>query len=434
MGKGDSGSSSTTVKQELSPEQRKIMQGTMDHYMPGGQFGARPEFDPSQHKWMGEQRTAAFNPDQERAFQETRDTAFAHRPDMDWSADQIRSSATPTGQKQALGAGWSTDPDGSARFRDWNDATAADYMNPYQENVISAGTDEMQRLYEIEQKRVNDAATKAGSFGGSRHGVQAAETAEGYNRQLRGYLADTLSTGYESGRNQYNLDRNEGQEALSWNKGVDDDNSTRSLTAGKAMGDLAEKGQMLDAQGINALGSIGAQQQGREQQVLDTSYDELMNKYLWNAQLGQMLSGFTPAPTQTQNQSSSSGGSIWGSMGSAALQAAIPALMGLSDEDAKTDIEEADPEDALESIRKLAKAGLYTYRYTDEARERAGSDLAPEGQRTGFMAQDLDEATGKEGPSVAGFKGVDVMEQLGRLTHAVAALDKKVAGGEKRAA
>lgn len=428
MGKG-SQSSTTTVKQELSPEQRQIMQSTMDRYMPGGKFGDKPQFNPSEHRWMGEQRNAAFTPDQQAAFEATRRTAFEHRPAMEWSARAAVNSAGPTGQKMGLGRGWSTGANGTANFRDWNSGTASDYMNPYKQNVVDTGLEEFRRAHDVQQLDVNDAAMKAGAFGGSRHGVQAAETTEGFGRQMRGFMADTLDKGYQQARGEYDSDRAFGQDAVGWNKKVDDDNMARLSSASDRVAGLAKQNQELNGQAINAIGSVGDAVQDRDQRILDSSYDELMNKYLWSAQLGQMLSGFTPPPTTTQTQRTSGGGSIWGSIGSAALGGLTKMLpMMMSDENAKENVEEVDPEEALKSLRKLANKGMYAFDYNDDAKSKG----APEGRRTGFMAQDYAEATGKENPEINGYQHVDVMEALGRLTHAVVALDRKVVG--KRAA
>jgi hypothetical protein len=124
-----------------------------------------------------------------------------------------------------------------------------------------------------------------------------------------------------------------------------------------------------------------------------------------------------PPPSSTTNTKTKSGGSIWGTVGSAAAQMAASMM---SDERAKKGVEDADPEDALAQIRKLIPK---SFEYTPLA-QGVG---APGGRRTGFMAQDLEKATGKTAPTgPGGFKGVDVHEHIGRLTQAVQALDAQI--------
>lgn len=50
-------------------------------------------------------------------------------------------------------------------------AAAAQFMNPYQQNVIDANNAQWQRVNAQTVNRVNDLATRANAFGGSRHGV-----------------------------------------------------------------------------------------------------------------------------------------------------------------------------------------------------------------------------------------------------------------------
>lgn len=427
MSKGESKSSTTTVKSEQSPEQRKILQAEMGHYMPDGEFVDKPTYNPAEHNWMGENRVAGFNQDNANAFEATRQTAFEHRPVLEQASHMAMDAAGPTGQYEGLGKGWSTDENGVANYAAYDPNSVNEFMNPYTNEVIDNSINDLKRANDIALRSNNDAATEAGAFGGSRHGVVDSLTNADYLRKVSDMTSNLRYSGYNTAQaaslDQYNRGRDEGQQAMDRNKQVQDDNMKRLSDASDRIAKLSQQNQDMTAGGINALQSIGDIQRQRDQDVRDTSYDELMSSFMWPAQLGQMLSGFTPAPTQTQTQTQSGGGgSIWGTVGSAAAQAAMTAM--LSDETAKENIEEADPDVALNEIRKLAKRGLSTFEYTDEAQEELG---APAGRRTGFMAQDLEEATGKEAPEFeGGFKGVDIAEHIGRLTHAVAAIDKKL--------
>lgn len=424
MGKG---SQTTTVKNEQSPQQKAIMQAELNHYMPGGKFTDKPTFTNQQITDAGQNRVAGFNQDQLDAFQKTRDTAFQFEGDLNDSEQMARDAAGPTGQKEALGSGWSTDANGNAVYRDFDPTNdVQSYMNPYTDDVINTSINDLKRANDIALQSNADAAVEAGAFGGSRHGVVDSLTNADYLRQVADTTSNLRYNGYNTAMTnalgQYNRGRDEGQEALTRNNQIDADNMKRLSDAADQIAKISQQRQDMTSKGIDALNNVGNIQQQHDQTVLDTGYDELMNQYLWPAQLGQMLSGFTPTASQTQT--SNSGGSIWGSVGSAALGTGLQAaLMAMSDERAKENIEEADPDDSLAEIRKLAKNGLYTYDYTDDAKAHG----APDGRRTGFMAQDLEDATGEEAPEVAGgYKGYDISEMVGRLTHAVAALDKKV--------
>lgn len=71
-------------------------------------------------------------------------------------------------------------------------------MNPYQANVIDAMRREGAVTDQRSMNAVNDAATKAGAFGGSRHGV-ATGVALGENaRNLNSNIAGLLDTGFNN--------------------------------------------------------------------------------------------------------------------------------------------------------------------------------------------------------------------------------------------
>ena len=62
----------------------------------------------------------------------------------------------------------------------------AEYMSPYQQQVIDAQMQEFDRQAAINRQGIQDAAVQAGAFGGGRHGIQLAEYAKGsdMNRSL----------------------------------------------------------------------------------------------------------------------------------------------------------------------------------------------------------------------------------------------------------
>lgn len=73
----------------------------------------------------------------------------------------------------------------------------AAFMNPYQKNVI----DEVQKNFGLLNDRtmmgVNDAATRAGAFGGSRHGVATGTALAENARTASGQVAGLLNSGFD---------------------------------------------------------------------------------------------------------------------------------------------------------------------------------------------------------------------------------------------
>jgi hypothetical protein len=429
MAKGQQ-SGTSTVTQQLSTEQRDIMSSMLDTYRPTGTDGSktwasRPDFNPSDPDTLqkGLDRVAPFSQDTADAFDQTRSRAFAHDAPMDAAYGATAASMAPTGQKMGLGQGWSTDASGNANFQSWNTDTARQYMSPYQDTVIGSGMQELARAESLKQNDVNDAAIKAGAFGGSRHGVQAAETTRGFADMGQKFLADTLDRGYQTALGQYNKNFDQGMSGLNYNKGIDDTNATRLQTGGAQLGSLAKVGSDLNAQSINALGNIGGQQQQQTQNVLDAAYNDQMQEFLFPAQLGQMISGFTAGPS-TSTTNSAGGGSIWGSVLGAAGNAALPGIMStiFSDERLKKDVKPQKGDDSLDTIREIAK-GLKSYNYTEEGQSMG----APDGRHVSYMAQEREKVTGEPGPRhESGYMLQNSPSDIGHLMGAVSALADKV--------
>lgn len=70
------------------------------------------------------------------------------------------------------------------------------YMDPYRQSVIDTTMSDLDRSRQQAQMGNDDAAIRAGAFGGSRHGVLGAQTNSEYDRNTAGILAGLNSQGY----------------------------------------------------------------------------------------------------------------------------------------------------------------------------------------------------------------------------------------------
>lgn len=110
------------------------------------------------------------------------------------------------------------------------------YMNPFQKNVIDASI--AQNGYARAQQGVADnaAATAAHAFGGSRQGVQAAETTGQYDRNNQQNLAALNSANFGQAQNAAGNDINARNTASQFNAGAGNSanqfNSSQGLNAG----------------------------------------------------------------------------------------------------------------------------------------------------------------------------------------------------------
>ncbi len=416
---------STTTKYELSPEQRQIMSSAMSQYMPGGQLPtSAPDFNYNSSPGLqqtGQNYVAPFSDPTKQAFAATEANFGAQRGTMDAAKGLTFSASGPAGQFQGGPDGWSTDSSGKANYHDFATGVAK-YQNPHPQSVINPGLGFLDPARQRANLDTESNAIGKGSFGGTREAVRKSLNDSSFGAQAGKMISDNLNEGYKGAVSQYNTGFGQGQEALKYNTGVATGDRDARLASGTAMGKLAMDNQQLVGNDINALANVGGAIEGKDQAMRDAARADQMQDQTYGLNVGQALAGFSAPPSSTATQNVSSG-SIWGS----ALGSGLSALAAFSDKRAKKNIEDANPDDALAEIRKLVPK---KYDYTADAK----SVGAPGGRRTGFMAQDLEKATGQ--PSVAmpgGYKGVDLHEHIGRLTQAVQALDQKLARRGKAA-
>jgi hypothetical protein len=201
------------------------------------------------------------------------------------------------------------------------------YRNPYEQQVVNTATNDINRLNQIQQTQNAGAASRAGAFGGARHGLVEAQTNEASQRTL----ADMTSNLRQQGFNQAGqfaaqdlgnqLGVNAANQAAS--------NTARQFNAGQ-MGQLGQQqiqNLLNTAQGFGGLsqGSFGLGQQvqagqagagsavqGLNQGILDAGNAQF-NQYASNPMdmLSQRLQalGMNPLVNQSSTKNTQSPGS-----------------------------------------------------------------------------------------------------------------------------
>ncbi len=79
---------------------------------------------------------------------------------------------------------------------------ASQLMNPYQQQVIDANNAQWQHVNQQTQTQVDDRATRAGAFGGSRQAVATGTALAQNNAAQQQQTAGLLNTGYNNAMNQ----------------------------------------------------------------------------------------------------------------------------------------------------------------------------------------------------------------------------------------
>jgi hypothetical protein len=162
------------------------------------------------------------------------------------------------------------------------------YMNPYQRNVINTTMGEMNRQETMQDNNIQDAAQRAGAFGGDRMAIQQAENNRNYDAQRAQTLAGLNSSNFANAQQMATGDINRTMQANLANQGVragQQQFGAQGL-AGVGQG-LMGMGQNQNQFGQNQLGNLanmgfgwgqnleqrqmqmGGMQQQQQQQLLD---------------------------------------------------------------------------------------------------------------------------------------------------------------------
>lgn len=216
-------------------------------------------------------RIADFTPDQQQAFQMTRDRAG------------IAPGMTQTGFDTTQGA-----------MRDFSQADLDRYQNPYNQQVTQQSLNELYRRNDQQKQMDQYAADKVGAFGGSRQGV-VDQMRERNTSQLGAQIAaQGGQKGWDEAMNQFNTQRG------------------RELSAGSQMGELGKTYASTTAADINSLLATGGQQQGLGQQNLNTAYNDFLEQrnapYQQASWLTDILAGAPSGRTTVGNASTNTTG------------------------------------------------------------------------------------------------------------------------------
>lgn len=119
---------------------------------------------------------------------------------------------------------------------------AAQYMNPYLQNVLNPQLDEMRRQAQITQVGNAGRLTQAGAFGGGRQAIMDAETQRNMAMEQNKAIGTGYSNAFDMGRQQFNTEQGQGQQLAA------------------------------------LMSNVGQQQQGLEQQGVTADYNEFLQQ------------------------------------------------------------------------------------------------------------------------------------------------------------
>lgn len=156
--------------------------------------------------------------------------------------------------------------------------TAAQYMNPYQEQVIKGTLADIAEQYQMGQRTLGAQALGAGAFGGARFGIERALGQERFLEQVGDVSSRLRQAGFESGAARFAADR--------------------AAQLGAAQAQL----QGL-AGAVTGLAGAGATERGIEQAGLAEAYRDFIEQREYpTEQVRQIVGALSGAPIRTYGE------------------------------------------------------------------------------------------------------------------------------------
>lgn len=303
------GGGSTTTTQKLDPTIAPFVKFALNEGK--GSYLARKGNYPN----YGGDLVAGFTPDTEDYFTGVRGLT-AGTGEVDEATGMVRNAY----------GNYANAPNYQGAQFDPRRVSAADieeYMNPFQRQAIDAATGGISRRQGEEAAALRTRQAGAGALGGSRGAIET----ELQNREYRQLAADTeakmLSEGYDKATAMAT-----GQQAAAQQADRDTEQSRQfaenaagqkaeyGLLAGDKLANLGQMARDMETQRLDALRSIGSQQQALTQTELDTLYKQYVEGRDWDknelADYAAIAYGAPRGSVTTQSQSSSPLSSVLG--------------------------------------------------------------------------------------------------------------------------
>jgi len=162
-----------------------------------------------------------------------------------------------------------------------------EFMDPYKDQVIDAAMTRIDR--EGAKRRQSDAAKalSAGAFGGSRRGVQAAETERAVDEAKQSTIANLMSQGYDR--------------ALSGAMATDEAARKRALQASGLTGQLGTSGAALESRSFEDAAKRGLAATSTEAQLNQRAFEANKNRIMKAADMYRSM-GLSSADAQVKAQ------------------------------------------------------------------------------------------------------------------------------------
>lgn len=254
------------------------------------------------------QSVAGFNPDQLQAFSQVRQNQGNWQAPI---ADATNAASSIIGNSSDLINKAQDSVAGPSQS--WGTKAAQAYMSPYTQQVV----DNIQRLgvrnlNENLIPGVQDQFLGSGQFGSTRNADILGRTVRDANADINGQVAGALNAGYTNAQTMFTQDANrqQAQQQLQGQTALQGAGLATGAAQSQAstLGALGQTMQQLGSADAQNLSTIGGQQQGLNQTVLNTDYTNQTNanNFDWNTlnNMNSVIRGLQlpQSAVQTTNQ------------------------------------------------------------------------------------------------------------------------------------
>lgn len=296
-GGGGGGSSQPQNVTQTTSNIPDWLQGPTQAMVSRGELLSQQGYTP----YYGE-RVAGFSPAQEAAFQQVYNLK---NPAQYAQAGQSIAGAQNFGATGAMNAmGYKPGTFGTPQ--------ATQYMSPYQQAVTDIAKREAIGEAALMNRELAAKASKAGAFGGSRFGVEQALLGSKLATNLSDIQTKGSQDAFLNAQQQFERDRAAGLQGANLNLQGAQFGAQTGLQAGTQLANLGTAQQAAELNRIQALAAAGEQQQGLQQQRLNTAYQNYLEQRDWEKNQLGFLSGlirgtpFSTSQTQSTMQSAPS--------------------------------------------------------------------------------------------------------------------------------
>jgi hypothetical protein len=233
-------------------------------------------------------RQAQFTPLQQQSF------SGAHKLAPN-AATMAGAGLAGTAAGQALGTSYS--PYQTGQF---TGDTAANYMNPYTQNVVGAQLREADRHHGTATTQLHADATRAKAVGGGRHAIMQAEAARNHGMLRDDIVNKGYSQAFDQGRSQFNTEHALGEQSRQYGAGLGLQGLQTAITGAQTMGQLGQQAFNQGADTLKLQNQFGTQQQQQVQNILDQRYADFQAQQRHPYQQLEFMSSLTRGtPTGT---------------------------------------------------------------------------------------------------------------------------------------